>query len=83
MKSRKILFANFPGDGHFNPLTSLAIHLKNSGHDVRWYTGSKYEAKIKSLGFTYYPLKKALDFSIGEPDRYFRKEKNTKGRSLN
>jgi len=79
MKSRKILFANFPGDGHFNPLTGLAIHLKNSGHDVRWYTGSKYEAKIKSLGFIYYPLKKAVDFSMGEPDQVFPERKNYKG----
>ncbi|HEV8508211.1 MAG TPA: nucleotide disphospho-sugar-binding domain-containing protein [Chitinophagaceae bacterium] len=79
MKSRKILFANFPADGHFSPLTGLAIHLKNSGHDVRWYTGSKYEAKIKSLGFTYYPLKKAIDFSTGEPDQVFPERKNHKG----
>jgi UDP:flavonoid glycosyltransferase YjiC (YdhE family) len=75
MKSRKILFANFPGDGHFNPLTGLAIHLKNSGHDVRWYTGSKYETKIKKLGFTYYPL-------LESQTRYFPKEKITTDRSL-
>ena len=79
MKSRKILFANFPADGHFSPLTGLAIHLKNSGHDVRWYTGSKYERKIKALGFTYYPLKKAIDFSTGEPDQVFPERKNQKG----
>ncbi len=79
MKSRKVLFANFPADGHFSPLTSLALHLKESGHDVRWYTGSKYEAKIKSLGFTYYPLKKAIDFSAGEPDQVFPERKHHKG----
>ena len=79
MKSIKILFANFPADGHFSPLTGLAIHLKNAGHDVRWYTGSKYESKIKSLGFTYYPLKKAIDFSTGEPDQVFPERKKHKG----
>ncbi|HZJ59306.1 MAG TPA: glycosyltransferase, partial [Chitinophagaceae bacterium] len=79
MKSRKILFANFPADGHFSPLTGLAIHLKNSGHDVRWYTGSKYETKIKGLGLTYYPLKKAIDFSAGEPDQVFPERKNHRG----
>ena len=79
MKSRKILFANFPADGHFSPLTGLAIHLRNSGHDVRWYTGSKYETKIKSLGLTYYPLKKAIDFSAGEPDQVFPERKNHRG----
>ena len=79
MKSRKILFANFPADGHFSPLTGLAIHLKNAGHDVRWYTGSKYERKIKKLGLTYYPLKNAIDFSTGEPDQVFPERKNHKG----
>lgn len=79
MKSRKILFANFPADGHFNPLTGLAIHLKNSGHDVRWYTGSKYETKIKNLGIPYYALKNAIDFSAGEPDQVFPERKNHKG----
>jgi len=79
MKSRKILFATFPADGHFSPLTGLAIHLKNAGHDVRWYTGSKYEGKIKKLGFPYYPLKNAVDFSTGEPDQVFPNRKNHKG----
>jgi len=79
MKSRKILFANFPADGHFSPLTGLALHLKNSGHDVRWYTGSKYEAKIRSLGLSYYPLKEAIDFSSGEPDQVFPERKNHRG----
>jgi len=63
----KILFANFPGDGHFNPLTGLAVHLKNLGCDVRWYTSKKYEAKIERLGILFYGMKKALDFA-SNPD---------------
>src|SRR5215213_5378130 len=46
----KILFANFPADGHFNPLTGLAAHLKKIGCDVRWYTSDRYQAKIERLG---------------------------------
>jgi UDP:flavonoid glycosyltransferase YjiC (YdhE family) len=78
MKSKKILFANFPADGHFNPLTSIAVHLKQLGHDVRWYTGSRYEEKIKKLNIPYYPLKRAIDFSAGEPDLLFPDRKNHK-----
>ena len=63
----KILFANFPGDGHFNPLTGLAMHLKTIGCDVRWYTSKKYEAKIAKLGIPFYGFKKALDFA-SNPD---------------
>lgn len=59
----KILFANFPADGHFNPLTGLAFHLKKIGCDVRWYTAKKYEEKIQRLGIPFYGLKRALDFS--------------------
>jgi MGT family glycosyltransferase len=63
----KILFANFPADGHFNPLTGLAVHLKKIGCDVRWYTAKKYEEKIHRLGIPFYGLKKAMDFSA-DPD---------------
>lgn len=59
----KILFANFPADGHFNPLTGLAVHLKNLGCDVRWYTSVKYREKIMRLDIPFYPLQRALDVS--------------------
>ena len=35
----KILFASMPADGHFNPLTGVAVDLAERGHDVRWYAG--------------------------------------------
>jgi UDP:flavonoid glycosyltransferase YjiC (YdhE family) len=78
LKEKKILFANFPADGHFNPLTGLAVYLKQLGADVRWYTGKKYQEKIEKLGIPFYPLKKAIDFSVGEPDQVFPERKNHK-----
>ena len=75
----KILFANFPGDGHFNPLTGLAVHLKNIGCDVRWYTAKKYEQKIQRLGIPFYGLDKALDFSANpEIEKVFPERKKHK-----
>jgi MGT family glycosyltransferase len=59
----KILFANFPADGHFNPLTGLAVHLKNLGCEVRWYTAASYAEKINKLGIRLYPITKAIDVS--------------------
>ena len=47
--SKRILFANVPADGHFNPLTGLAVHLKNCGYDVRWYSSSMYKHKIEKM----------------------------------
>lgn len=60
----KILFANFPADGHFNPLTGLAAHLKAVGCEVRWYTSRHYQAKVEKLGLPFYPLRRALDYTI-------------------
>lgn len=67
----KILFANVPADGHFNPLTGLAAHLKSIGCDVRWYTSTRYQAKIERLGIPFYPLQKALDLGAGDPSSIF------------
>jgi MGT family glycosyltransferase len=57
----KILFACFPADGHFNPLTGLAMHLKEKGCDVRWYTSEYYAQKLKRLGIHHYKFEKAVD----------------------
>ncbi|MFT3932546.1 MAG: glycosyltransferase [Chitinophagaceae bacterium] len=68
---RKILFANFPADGHFNPLTGLAVHLATLGYDVRWYTSSGFAKKLKQLKIHHYPFKKAIDVSDGDFDKVF------------
>lgn len=59
----KILFATVPGDGHFNPLTGIAMHLRDAGHDVRWYVGPCYIPKVKRLGIPYYPYKRASEIT--------------------
>jgi UDP:flavonoid glycosyltransferase YjiC (YdhE family) len=75
----KILFANFPADGHFNPLTGLAVHLKNLGCDVRWYTSMSYAGKINKLGIPFYGLKRALDISANvDIEAIFPERKNYK-----
>jgi MGT family glycosyltransferase len=56
-----ILFASFPADGHFNPLTGLAVHLRERGHDVRWYTGPSYKEKLAALGVPHFPFVRATD----------------------
>ena len=74
----KILFANFPADGHFNPLTGIAVHLKKSGYDVRWYTGSAYTEKIARLGIPYYEFKRALEIRADKIDELLPERKNHK-----
>src|SRR5262249_47356764 len=65
----KILFAAMPFDGHFGPLTGLAVHLKARGHDVRFYTGPTFGPKLAALGIPHLPYRRARDvnaFNLGE-----------------
>ena len=57
----KILFASMPFDGHFNPLTALAVHLRERGHDVRWYTGATYAERLATLGVPHFPYQRARE----------------------
>jgi UDP:flavonoid glycosyltransferase YjiC (YdhE family) len=59
----KILFATMPFDGHFNPLTGVAMHLKAGGHDVRWYAGPSYAAKLEQLGIPHFPFQRATEIN--------------------
>jgi MGT family glycosyltransferase len=68
---KRILFANTPADGHFNPLTGLAVHLNEIGYEVGWYSSSIYADKIKKLGITYFPYVKALDANTDNIDEVF------------
>ncbi|WP_276134473.1 glycosyltransferase [Polluticoccus soli] len=77
-KKKKILFANIPADGHFNPLTGLAAHLKNEGHDVRWYTGPTYASKIEKLGIPYYLFAKAKEVTVHNIDEVIPERKKIK-----
>ncbi|HEX7847660.1 MAG TPA: nucleotide disphospho-sugar-binding domain-containing protein [Chitinophagaceae bacterium] len=77
---KKILFATFPGDGHFNPLTGIAMHLKKLGSDVRWYTSDIYTCKLKDLQIQHYPFKKALNMTGESIDHFFPERKNIKGK---
>ena len=70
----KVLFATMPFDGHFNPLTGVAMHLQAAGHDVRWYAGPSYAAKLERLGIPHFPFRRAAEVNqqnIGElfPER--------------
>ncbi|MGN6511858.1 MAG: glycosyltransferase [Chitinophaga sp.] len=77
-RRKKILFANIPADGHFNPLTGLAVRLRNEGHDVRWYTGPSYAPKIEKLGIPYYLFNKAKEVTVHNIDEVFPERRRIK-----
>ncbi|CAG5010752.1 4'-demethylrebeccamycin synthase [Dyadobacter sp. CECT 9275] len=79
MKKLNILFATMPMDGHFSPLTSLAVHLKGQGFDVRWYVGGSYGEKVKKLGLPHYPYTKAQYLNKENLDKLFPEASKIRG----
>jgi UDP:flavonoid glycosyltransferase YjiC (YdhE family) len=71
MERIKVLMASAPFDGHFNPLTTLALALKEVGYDVRWYTQEKYAPKLAKLQIPHFPFRNALQFHDGNMDELF------------
>ena len=74
MAPKKILFACAPFDGHFGPLTGLAVHLLNEGHDVRWYAQDYYAEQLNKLQIPHYPFVLAqqinqVDLEVIFPER--------------
>lgn len=57
----RILFASMPFDGHFLPMTGPARHLSQQGHDVRFYAGPSYAAKLERLGLPHLPFRRAVE----------------------
>jgi UDP:flavonoid glycosyltransferase YjiC (YdhE family) len=74
-RKKRILFANIPADGHFNPLTPIAIALKEAGHDVRWYSGNTYAERIRQLDIPHYPFQKAKEVTVHNIDEVFPERK--------
>ncbi|ACV78946.1 glycosyltransferase [Nakamurella multipartita] len=78
----KILFASMPADGHFNPLTGVAEHLARAGHDVRWYAGPAYGAKLDRLGMRHFPYRRATEVTGGNIHRLYPERAALKGPKL-
>jgi len=79
LQGKHILFACVPGDGHFNPLTGLAMHLKSIGCDVRWYASYAFAGKLAKMGIPHYKFTKAKDVPTEKIDEVFPERKQIKG----
>ncbi len=75
MTPKKILFACAPFDGHFSPLTGLAIHLQDQGHDVRWYVQDFYADKLRKLNIHHYPFVEAQQINQESLETLFPERK--------
>jgi UDP:flavonoid glycosyltransferase YjiC (YdhE family) len=80
--TRRILFATMPFDGHFSPLTSIAMHLKDRGNDVRWYAGPSYDRKLADLGIPHLPFQRAIEVNGNNIAEVFPERARLKGPKL-
>ncbi|MEW6422538.1 MAG: glycosyltransferase, partial [Deinococcota bacterium] len=58
----RILIASQPIHGHVLPLLPIADELVRRGHEVRWYTGRKYAARVRAVGAGFEPFVHARDY---------------------
>ncbi len=79
MQNKKILFATMPFEGHFNPLTGLAVYLQSLGYEVAWYAGATYSDKLRKLGITHYPYQRAREINQHTLEEEFSERKRIKG----
>jgi UDP:flavonoid glycosyltransferase YjiC (YdhE family) len=78
----KILFATMPFDGHFNPLTGVAVHLRKAGHDVRWYAGPSYAARLQRLDIPHFPFRRATEINQQNIGELFPERETLRGPAL-
>ena len=52
----KFLFTTWPFPGHVHPNIAIAHALRERGHDVAFYTGSKARAVVEGEGFRWFPF---------------------------
>ena len=78
LKPKRILFASVPADGHFNPLTGIAMELIQRGYEVAWYASAVYAEKLQRLGIRHFPFKKALEVNGDNIETIFPERNNHK-----
>lgn len=62
----RFLIGTVPLVGHVSPVLPIARELVNRGHEVCWYTGRAFQAKVESTGARFAPITSGLDYSYLE-----------------
>ncbi len=75
----RFLIGTVPAVGHVNPLLPIAQQLVQRGHDVRWYTGQRFQPRIAATGARYLPMSAAIDFDDRDIDATFPGRKGLRG----
>jgi UDP:flavonoid glycosyltransferase YjiC (YdhE family) len=75
----RFLLTTMPFTGHVAPLTAVARQLVERGHDVRFYTGSRFRARVEASGARLVPWREAPDFDENDVSATFPRLVGKKG----
>ncbi|MDR7084435.1 UDP:flavonoid glycosyltransferase YjiC (YdhE family) [Arthrobacter ginsengisoli] len=75
----KILLASQAIAGHFNPMTGIAVRLRDEGHEVGWYTGRTLAGKLGALGIRHYPFDRAIEHTGDNLNELYPQRARLKG----
>lgn len=77
----RFLLTTMPFTGHVAPMTAIARELVARGHDVRFYTGSRFRERIEATGARSVPWRAAPDFDENDMAATFPRLVGRKGLS--
>lgn len=75
----RVLICTHPITGHVNPSLEIACKLVERGHEVRFYTGQKFAAKVAATGAQFEPMRAAYDYDDADYDAAFPGRSELKG----
>jgi MGT family glycosyltransferase len=75
----RVLICTHPITGHVNPPLEIARKLVERGHEVRFYTGKKFQAKIEATSARFEPMRAAYDYDDADYDAAFPGRSQLKG----
>ena len=79
MSPARFLIGTVPFVGHVTPLLPIARALVERGHEVAWYTGSKFRPKVEATGARYVPMRVAPDLDDQDLDAHFPTRRRLRG----
>jgi MGT family glycosyltransferase len=77
----RILIASIQVTGHVLPALPIARVLVERGHEVWFYTGAKFRAKVEATGATYLPMSPQYDYDDSKMSEVFPERDRLKGLS--
>jgi UDP:flavonoid glycosyltransferase YjiC (YdhE family) len=75
----RFLLTAMPFTGHVTPLTTVARQLVDRGHEVRFYTGTRFRDLVEASGATLVPWSAAPDFDENDLPATFPRLVGKKG----